>query len=722
METPFQAYSGDEPYVFVCYAHEDGDIVYPEMVWLREQGTNLWYDEGISAGKNWRAAIGDSLLGARHVLFYISARSLKSDHCNREINLALDEGKDVVPIYLEAIELTSDLKVGLNRVQALHRDQDVSYQQHLLQALGLSTSTVEPQPGATLNPAAMNRPRTGWPTMATVEELRRERLPKSVAVLPFANISPDPDDAYFTTGIHDDILTQLAKISTIKVISRTSVMEYRDTTKNVREIGRELNVATILEGGVRRAGDSVRINVQLIDAEMDEHLWAETYDRQLTVQNIFAIQSEMASSIAEALEATLSPQETARLTELPTQNTRAYDFYLTGNSYLRRSDFRTFMPLSIQMYERAVEEDPGFALAFSRLSIAHGQMYWFGFDQTESRLKMAEEAVERALAVAPDLPAAHLALGYYYYRGFRNYDKALREFDVAEQATPPDSELFEARGYIYKRLGEWDRSLESTSRAIELDPRNANLFYQQASTYGIRRDYVSAEEHLERALEIAPDNVGAYTMKAQIPLRRDGNTVLLKAAAENPPIQIGIKRQWLGWYAAIYERNFDTALKYLDSWNIDVYEEQWECVPKSSFYGVTYNLAKRPELAEPKFRASRMQIEAKLKTDPNDPRLYIALGEVLAGTDESEAAIRAVHRAMNLLPTSTDAFDGPVYRLATIIRVLVPAGDHDGAIEELDAYLAEPGRWSIEGLLPDPRLDPIRDEPRFHVLVEKYKR
>jgi tetratricopeptide (TPR) repeat protein len=380
------------------------------------------------------------------------------------------------------------------------------------------------------------------------------------------------------------------------------------------------------------------------------------------------------------------------------------------------------MPLSIQMYERAVEEDPGFALAFSRLSIAHGQMYWFGFDQTESRLKMAEEAVERALAVAPDLPAAHLALGYYYYRGFRNYDKALREFDVAEQATPPDSELFEARGYIYKRLGEWDRSLESTSRAIELDPRNANLFYQQASTYGIRRDYVSAEEHLERVLEIAPDNVGAYTMKAQIPLRRDGNTVLLKAAAENPPIQIGIKRQWLGWYAAIYERNFDTALKYLDSWNIDVYEEQWECVPKSSFYGVTYNLAKRPELAEPKFRASRMQIEAKLKTDPNDPRLYIALGEVLAGTDESEAAIRAVHRAMNLLPTSTDAFDGPVYRLATIIRVLVPAGDHDGAIEELDAYLAEPGRWSIEGLLPDPRLDPIRDEPRFHVLVEKYKR
>ena len=165
METPFQAYSGDEPYVFVCYAHEDGDIVYPEMVWLREQGTNIWYDEGISAGKNWRAAIGDSLLGARYVLFYISARSLKSDHCNREINLALDEGKDVVPVYLEAIELTSDLKVGLNRVHALHRDQDVSYQSHLLNALG--QSIVEPQPGVTHDPAAANRPRRGWPIMAT---------------------------------------------------------------------------------------------------------------------------------------------------------------------------------------------------------------------------------------------------------------------------------------------------------------------------------------------------------------------------------------------------------------------------------------------------------------------------------------------------------------------------------------------------------------------------
>jgi pimeloyl-ACP methyl ester carboxylesterase len=165
METPFQAYSGDEPYVFVCYAHEDGDIVYPEMVWLREQGTNLWYDEGISAGKNWRSVIGDSLLGARHVLFYISERSLKSDHCNREINLALDEGKDVVPVYLEDVELTSDLKVGLNRVHALHRDQDASYQPHLLNALG--QSTVESQPGVTHDPAAANRSRRGWSTMAT---------------------------------------------------------------------------------------------------------------------------------------------------------------------------------------------------------------------------------------------------------------------------------------------------------------------------------------------------------------------------------------------------------------------------------------------------------------------------------------------------------------------------------------------------------------------------
>ena len=186
--------------MFVCYAHEDSDVVYPEMAWLHEQGLNLWYDEGISAGKNWRAAIGDSLLGASHVLFYISEHSLQSDHCNREINLALDEGKDVIPVYLEDVELTSDLKVGLNRVQALHRDQDVSYQQHLLQALGLSTSTVEPQPGATLNPAAMNRPRRSWPTMATVEELRRERLPKSVAVLPFGNISGGKEKCCWTKG------------------------------------------------------------------------------------------------------------------------------------------------------------------------------------------------------------------------------------------------------------------------------------------------------------------------------------------------------------------------------------------------------------------------------------------------------------------------------------------------------------------------------------------
>jgi len=545
----------------------------------------------------------------------------------------------------------------------------------------------------------------------------------SLAILPFVNQSAAEENAeFFADGIHDELLTQLSKIRSLKVISRTSVEEYRNTSKNMRQIGRELGVATLLEGRVQRAGDMVRINLQLIDAETDENLWAETYNSEITAENIFTIQSEMATAIAEALQATLSPQEVARLNEVPTRNTRAYDFYLSGNEFFRRSDQRTSLPLAVQMYEQAVEEDPEFGLALARLSIAHGQMYWFGFDQTESRLSMAEEAVQRALVLVPNLPVAHLAFGYYHYRGFRNYDRALQEFDIAEQESPGDSELFEARSYIYRRVGQWDESLESMALAIELDPRNTNLFFQQAGTYSIRRDYAAAGEHLERALEIAPDHVEAYALRAQTPLRRSGEIALLKVAAENPPMEIGIKRQWLGWYAAIYERDFDTALEYLDDWDIDVFEGQWESVPKSSFYGVTHGLAQQPELAEPHFQSARVQIEARLEVDPTDPRLYIALGEVLAGTGENEAALRAVDQAMNLLSTSTDTFDGPVYRLATIIRVFVPAGDFDSAIEALDAYLAAPGRWSIEGLLPDPRLDPIRDDPRFQVLVDKYSR
>jgi serine/threonine-protein kinase len=498
-------------------------------------------------------------------------------------------------------------------------------------------------------------------------------------------------------------------------------MGYRDTDKNMRTIGEELRVATILEGGVRRAGDTVRINVQLIDAETDENIWAETYDRQLSAENIFAIQREMAISIAKALEATLSSQETVRLNELPTQSTRAYDFFLNGNGYARRNDRETFTPLAVQMYERAVEEDPEFALALASLSTAHSGMVLFGVDRTDSRRRMAEEAVQRALDLAPNLPEAHLAMGYYHYWGFRNYDSALRELVIAEQGMPGSAEILEARAYVQRRLAHWEDSIASMDRAMELDPRNNSLPFEQARTYEALHDYSRAEELLDRALEVAPDDVWSYVQKAQQHLLRDGDAASVLDALENAPMALGDYGRSYAYAAALYGRDHETALKIVTDFEADPVQRATNFIPRALMYGEIHQSAGQPALAERAFQAARTQVEAALENSPEDPRLYVALGRTLAGLEEPEAAISAAHRAIDLLPTSRDAYFGPRYQLDAVM-ILLAAGDHTAAIEELDACLAAPVEWSIEGLLPDPRLDPIRDDPRFQALVEKHKR
>ena len=542
----------------------------------------------------------------------------------------------------------------------------------------------------------------------------------SVAALPFSNESAAEENAeFFANGIHDELLTQLAKISSLKVISRTSVMEYRATTKNMREIGQELGVATLLEGRVQRAGDMVRINVQLIDAETDEHLWAEIYNRELTAENIFAIQGEMATSIAAALEATLSPQDVARLNELPTENTRAYDFYLSGNDYYNRPDDETYMPLAVEQYQRAVDEDPDFALAWAALSRAHGLMRWYGLDISESRLELAREAVETAIRLAPGLPEAHLALGQYHYQGFRDYDRALAEYAIAEQGIRGSADLFQARAMIYRRVGQYAEAEASLERAIELDPRNTDRLAQLATTHLSHRDYSQGEHYLDRVLEITPDDAAAYSRKALIPLRRDGDVSVARAAAESPRAVAG--RFFLGWIAAIYERDYDAALGYLDDWDGDVDLGQ-SYIPKAAYYGATYRLAGQPELAEREFEAARRQVEEALRASPDDHRLVVAMGEAMVGLGQQEEGVSLARQAMELLPTSRDTNSGPWVHLDAILRVMAPAGDYDAVIEELDAYLAGPGPWSIEGLLPDPRVDPIRDDPRFRVLVERYRR
>ena len=551
-----------------------------------------------------------------------------------------------------------------------------------------------------------------------------EERERSIAALPFANDSEAEENAeFFADGIHDELLTQLAKLGSLKVISRTSVMEYRDSPKSMREIGRELGVATLLEGRVQRAGDMVRINVQLIDSETGENLWAEVYNRELSAENIFTIQSEMATSIAGALRAALSPQEVARLNETLTENTRAYDSYLLGNAYMNRVPNREWTPRAVQMYQRAVDEDSEFAAAWAALSVAHMVMHFNYIDRTDSRLRMAEQAFEQALELAPDLPEVHMAMGRYYY-GLGDNEKALEEYAIAEQGLPGNAQLLRAQALVYGDRGEFEQAVDRRARALELDPFNVELLTSQAQTYAMLRDYPQVNRLYERALDIRPDLYGVYLDKAWLPLVRDGDFAAVRAALARPPLDTpersGNGRQLgIGWLAALYAGDYDSALEYANAMP-DIWETRFFYIPKASILGAIYLLDDQVELAEPQFQVARERIESALANNRQDFRLYVALGSVMAGLDDPDAALGNARQAIELLPASADIRQWARYELIT--KVLAPAGLNDDAIEQLDAYLTEPGQWSIEGLLPDPRLNPIQGDPRFQDLVDKYRR
>ena len=260
--------------------------------------------------------------------------------------------------------------------------------------------------------------------------------------------------------------------------------------------------------------------------------------------------------------------------------------------------------------------------------MAHSGMYFFNIDRSPDRLRSAEESVLRALTIAPDLPEAHLAMGYYYYNGFLDYEKALDEFSIAEQGMPGASELFEARGILYRRSGNWEAALANMDRAIELDPRNVERLRQQAMTYLLLREHSQAETYLDRALAIAPDDSETYFWKIQVPLFRDGDTAELSAAAADLPFEIAGRRPY-GWIAAVYERDFQRALLELDDASIDLFEWQVQYVPKASYYGITYHLADQPALAREFFQDARYQLEAALQENPRDPRILLSLAEAI---------------------------------------------------------------------------------------------
>src|SRR6184192_3876732 len=361
------------------------------------------------------------------------------------------------------------------------------------------------------------------------------KIDKSIAVLPFQNLSDEKENAFFADGMQDDILTNLSKIGDLKVISRMSVMSYRgEGVRNAREIGKALGVATLLEGSVRRVGNRVRVNVQLIDANNDEHIWAEDYDRDLT--DVFAIQTDLAQKIASALQAKLSPTEKARLDNRPTQNPDAYLLFVQAHDYATRMDiFRDTTLKAEPLFEQAIKLDPNFALAFAGLSMVESWLY-HSSDPVPARREKARLNADEALRLQPDLPEGHLALGFSYYYGDRDYQRALAEFEIAKRGLPNEAQAYMAIGAIQRRQGKWIESTENLEKGAALDPKNVGILCNLGYSYMAQRNFEAAEKIFDRALAAEPRSLQATGMQAAVAVQSTGDlSAVEKQFSSVPP-------------------------------------------------------------------------------------------------------------------------------------------------------------------------------------------
>ncbi len=538
----------------------------------------------------------------------------------------------------------------------------------------------------------------------------------SIAVLPFENLSGDEETRPFTDGVHDDLLTQLAKIGSLKVISRTSVQEYRGTTKSVSEIADELDVAAILEGGVQRSGDRIRVNAQLIAGREDEHLWAETFDRRLTAENVFEIQSELARRIAEALRAELTPEEEARIAERPTDDMEAYDFYVRGNEYYRRSYDEEDQELAVRMFERAVAEDSTFTEAWAALSIAHSFIYLLGQDRTDERLQRSREAVDRALALEPENPHARIALGLYHYRGHQAYERALAQYERAAEDLPGDAYVHGVMAAAHRRAGNWERALDHFSRSAELDPRSAVAHYEVGGTYHLMRRYEEAIPYLERSTALSPEWTNGYGWLAVARTLESGTLDAGRAVLEEYPDEEGLEGTLL--WQSIYEGEYEEALGYARS-EEELAEAQFGVFPREFATGVVRMLMGRDEEGRADFRSVVRTLEERLERTPDDPRVHTVLGEAHAWLGQEEPAVRHGRRAVELYPVEDDALEGPTF-LATLARIHALLGHEDEALDLLDRILSIPGRLEPVNLRYYPAWDSVRDHPRFQTLLEPW--
>jgi TolB-like protein/DNA-binding winged helix-turn-helix (wHTH) protein/Tfp pilus assembly protein PilF len=551
--------------------------------------------------------------------------------------------------------------------------------------------------------------------------------PKSVAVLPFENLSTDGNNAYFASGMQDMILTQLVGIGGLKVISRTSTQKYPSHPGDVKTIARQLGVATLLEGTVQKAGNQVLINVQLIDAESGSHLWAKAYTR--TLDNVFNVEGEVAQNVAEALKVQLTSAETARIDQVPTTSAEAYDLYLQAGAHANRAYDDPVMspselPVAISLYQQALTKDPDFALAEAGLARAHMQMYFFAPDRTNARLAEAKTAADRALALQPGLGQGHYALGLYYYWGHRDYARATTQLALARQALPNSATVELLIAAVARRQGHWDEAVALFHAATVLDPHSEFAFNQLGVTYQSLRRHAEADKAFASALEVSRNPGGERMAQVFNELMWKGDLEPLRTTLAG--IAPG-SEAYAGNVAAMYferslARDYAGAIKVAEADKAESWSDPDNiALPRDLYLAWALQGAGEADKAASAFTSVAERSSAALADRPDDADLHIALAFAYAGLGQKTEAVAEGERAVALMPISGDALTG-ADMLAHQAQLYMRLGQPDQAIPLLERVMSMPTGMILSGALLrlDPIWDPLRDDPRFKALLVKY--
>ncbi|HEX3445069.1 MAG TPA: TIR domain-containing protein [Chthoniobacterales bacterium] len=747
-----------ESKVFISHASKDKPIADAICEQLESEGIKCWIaPRDVEAGSDWTEGIIRGIGSCRVFVLVFSESANVSEHVRREVAKAFSLGLAVIPFRTEEVNPSSSLSYFLGTVHWLdaitpplpkHLKALTERVRQML-ASGPRSVTKESQekPRTQTFPTGLAT-RTRW-LLAVVllgaataivfwlhDQRSRSSVPeaslRSIAVLPFENISANKDDTYFADGVHDEILNSLAKIAQLKVISRTSVMQYRaDAKRDLREIASALGVASVLEGTVRREGSHVRVSTELVDARNDHTVWADSFDRDLT--DIFAIQSEVAQTIARKLTTTLSPEEKKIIEQKPTDNLAAYDLYLRAKELIAGADiaiaggdFEKPLTNAIGLLEQAVQLDPKFALACCSATHAHDLLY-ITYDPTPERRSHGDKAIADALRLKPDLPEAHLNYAYHLYFCYRDYERAQVQLEMAKPGLPNNTDAIELPALMDRRQGRFEKAAREFNDAFALDPMNPSPMADLAYTLYATRQFQAAGQIYEKLINRVPDQSILKVQRAWLTeFMRTGNDSTVRSALAELPLATAKDRGPLSLYVnlAFHDRDWPRAKQLLEQLKGTEIGGEDDCnfgfatvpVPAECYSILLSRLQGEQPGANPNFVEARERLNQKVRTSPGNPLLLSALAIVDALLAQTEDAIKEAQRAVQMLPISQDAMDGPGV-LANLAVVYAWTDQPDLAFDQLAVLTKTPLGIYYGQLKADQLWTPIQHDPRFQKML-----